>query len=218
MMRIAPEGWPFILPGWALVALGAWVAGGGTPWLWVPEVVLVLLAVWLLVFFRDPVRSGPRGDQYVIAPADGKVVDIRETDEPMYVRSRTMRISIFMSVFDVHVNRYPVTGTIELVRYNPGRFLHAGSDKASVDNEQSSVGVGGTRGPLLVRQIAGLIARRIVTDAKPGDRGVQGTRMGMIRFGSRVDVFLPAAARPAVRVAVGDRVRAGATVLAEYGA
>jgi phosphatidylserine decarboxylase len=220
-MRIAREGWPFIIPAWALVALGAWsvgAGGGGRAWIWGLLVPWTLIAVWLLVFFRDPKRTGPRGDQYVIAPADGKIVDIRETDEPMYVKTRTTRISIFMSVFDVHVNRYPVSGTNELVRYNPGRFLHAASDKASLDNEQSSVGVRGARGPLLVRQIAGLIARRIVTDGKPGDRVTQGARMGMIRFGSRVDVFLPAAARPALRVALGDRVRAGATVLAEYGA
>jgi phosphatidylserine decarboxylase len=216
-MRIAPEGWPFIVPGWALVAVGAWGVGVWGAWVWAALVPWTLIAVWLLVFFRDPVRTGPRGDQYVIAPADGRIVDIRETDEPMYVRTRATRISIFMSVFDVHVNRYPVTGTNELVRYNPGRFLHAGSDKASLDNEQSSVGVRGARGPLLVRQIAGLIARRIVTDGKPGDRVTQGARMGMIRFGSRVDVFVPAAARPSLRVAIGDRVRAGATVLAEYG-
>ena len=215
-MRIAPEGWPFIVPGWALVAVGAWGVGVWGAWVWAALVPWTLIAVWLLVFFRDPVRTGPRGDQYVIAPADGKIVDIRETDEPMYVRTRATRISIFMSVFDVHVNRYPVTGTNELVRYNPGRFLHAASDKASLDNEQSSVGVRGARGPLLVRQIAGLIARRIVTDGKLGDRVTQGARMGMIRFGSRVDVFVPAAARPSLRVAIGDRVRAGATVLAEY--
>jgi len=219
-MRMAPEGWPFIIPAWALVALGVW--GGGVrawgPWTWAALVPMVLIALWLLVFFRDPARRGPRGDQYVIAPADGKVVDIRAMDEPMYVRTQTTRISIFMSVFDVHVNRYPVTGTNELVRYNPGRFLHAASDKASLDNEQCSVGVRGARGPVLVRQIAGLIARRIVTDGKPGDRVTQGQRMGMIRFGSRVDVFVPSGARATVRVAVGDRVQAGATVLAEYGA
>jgi len=215
-VRFAPEGWPFIIPGWALVFLGAWVAQG-SPWLWVPEVALVLLAVWLLVFFRDPVRMGPRGEQFVIAPADGKVVDIAVVEEPTYLAAQATRISIFMSVFDVHVNRYPVTGTNELVRYNPGRFLHAGSDKASLDNEQSSVGLRSVGGPVLVRQIAGLIARRIVTDGKPGDRVHQGERLGMIRFGSRVDVFLPLAARAAVRVAVGERVRAGATLLAEYG-
>src|SRR5574342_691813 len=132
----------------------------------------------------------------------------------MYLKAEATRISIFMSVFDVHVNRYPVTGTVELTRYHAGRFLHAASDKASLDNEQSSIGLRGPRGPVLVRQIAGLIARRIVTDAAVGDRVTQAARLGMIRFGSRVDVFLPVAAHPAVRAAVGDRVRAGATVRA----
>ena len=213
-MRLAPEGWPFILPGWALVVLGAWVARGSS-WVWIPEAVLFLLAVWLLVFFRDPTRTGPRGDQFVIAPADGKIVDVRAVDEPMYLKTQATRISIFMNVFDVHVNRYPATGTVELVRYNPGRFLHAASDKASLDNEQASVGLRAARGPLLVRQIAGLIARRIITDGTPGQRVGQGDRMGIIRFGSRVDVFVPVAGRAAVRVAVGERVRAGASVLAE---
>jgi len=215
-MRVAPEGWPFIVPGWALVLLGAWVARG-SPWLWVPEGALLLLALWLLVFFRDPVRTGPRGEQFVIAPADGKVVDIAVVEEPTYLAAQATRISIFMSVFDVHVNRYPATGAVELVRYHRGKFLHAASDKASLDNEQSSVGLRSVGGPVLVRQIAGLIARRIVTDGKPGDRVHQCERLGMIRFGSRVDVFLPLAARAAVRVAVGERVRAGATLLAEYG-
>ena len=214
-MRIAPEGWPFILPGWTLVLLGAWVARGSA-WLWVPEGMLLLLAAWLLVFFRDPERTGPRGDRYVIAPADGKIVEVTVLDEPMYLHQRATRLSIFMSVFDVHVNRYPASGTIELVRYNKGAFLHAASDKASLDNEQASVGLRTVPGPLLVRQIAGLIARRIVTDGRPGQRAAQGARMGMIRFGSRVDVFLPSGTRHALRVAVGDRVHAGATVLAEY--
>ena len=215
-MRIAPEGWPFILPGWALVALGAWGAATWGRWVWAVEFPVTLIAIWLLVFFRDPARTGPRGDQYVIAPADGEIVDVRTVDEPMYLKAEATRISIFMSVFDVHVNRYPVTGTVELTRYHAGRFLHAASDKASLDNEQSSIGLRGPRGPVLVRQIAGLIARRIVTDAAVGDRVTQAARLGMIRFGSRVDVFLPVAAHPAVRAAVGDRVRAGATVLAEY--
>jgi len=170
-MRIAPEGWPFILPGWALVAMGAWGAGTWGRWLWALEVVLLLLALWLIVFFRDPVRSGPRGERFVIAPADGKVV---------------------------------------------GKFLHAATDKASLDNEQASVGIRGLHGRVLVRQIAGLVARRIVTDGREGERVTQAERLGMIRFGSRVDVFLPAALHPVVRVAPGDRVRAGASVLAEY--
>jgi phosphatidylserine decarboxylase len=214
-VRLAPEGWPFILPGWTLVVLGAWVARG-SPWLWVPEALLFLLAVWLVVFFRDPERAGPRGDQFLLAPADGKIVEIAVVDEPMYLQTRATRVSIFMSVFDVHVNRYPATGTIELVRYHKGKFLHAASDKASLDNEQASVGVHTTRGRVLVRQIAGLIARRIVTDGKVGERAAQGARLGMIRFGSRVDVFVPAAPGPHVRVQVGERALAGATVLAEY--
>jgi phosphatidylserine decarboxylase len=213
---MAPEGWPFIVPGWALVALGAWGIVMWGRWVWAVEVPMVLIAIWLLVFFRDPARTGPRGDQYVIAPADGEIVDVRQVDEPMYLKCEATRISIFMNVFDVHVNRYPVTGTVELSRYHPGRFLHAASDKASLDNEQASIGLRGVRGPVLVRQIAGLIARRIVTDAAVGDRVTQAGRLGMIRFGSRVDVFLPVAARPVVRAAVGDRVRAGTTVLAEY--
>ena len=215
-MRIAPEGWPFILTGWALAALGAWGVALWGRGMWVVEIPLLLLAVWVVAFFRDPSRTGPRGDQYVIAPADGKIVDVRVVDEPMYLNTQATRISIFMSVFDVHVNRYPATGTVELVRYHPGRFLHAASDKASLDNEQASVGLRGARGPLLVRQIAGLIARRIVTDGTAGDRATQGARLGIIRFGSRVDVFVPVAARSTVRVAVGDRVQAGASVLVEY--
>jgi phosphatidylserine decarboxylase len=215
-MRVAPEGWPFILAGWALVAVGAWGVSAWGRGVWAVEIPLILLAIWVVAFFRDPSRTGPRGDRYVIAPADGKIVDVRVVDEPMYLKTQATRISIFMSVFDVHVNRYPATGTVELVRYTPGRFLHAASDKASLDNEQASVGLRAGRGPLLVRQIAGLIARRIVTDGAPGDRATQGARMGMIRFGSRVDVFIPVAARSTVRVAVGDRVQAGATMLAEY--
>jgi phosphatidylserine decarboxylase len=215
-VRLAPEGWPFILFGWGLVAVGAWGVAAWGRAVWAIEIPLVLVAIWLVAFFRDPARTGPRGDHYVIAPADGKIVDVRVVDEPMYLKTQATRISIFMSVFDVHVNRYPATGTVEVVRYLPGRFLHAASDKASLDNEQASVGLLGARGPLLVRQIAGLIARRIVTDGSAGDRAIQGARMGMIRFGSRVDVFFPITARSTVRVAVGDRVQAGATVLAEY--
>lgn len=208
-MRIAPEGWPFIAVAWG-IALGA-------GWLWLPlGIVLAIVAIWVVAFFRDPIRAGPRGDRYVLAAAEGHVVHILETDEPMYVKERSLRISIFLSVFDVHVNRYPVDGAVELVHYNKGKFLHAADEKASLDNEQSSVGMQGPRGRVLVRQIAGLIARRIVTDSKPGDRVKQGDRLGLIRFGSRTDVFLPLSARPVVKVKPGDRVRVGGTVLAEY--
>jgi phosphatidylserine decarboxylase len=208
-MRIAREGWPFIAAAWVITGLVAWL------W-WPLAVVLAIVAVWVVAFFRDPIRRGPRGDRYVVAAAEGHVVHVIETDEPMYVKERAIRVSIFLSVFDVHVNRYPVNGMVELVHYNKGKFLHAGSEKASLDNEQSSIGIRGPRGPVLVRQIAGLIARRIVTDAKPGEAVHQGDRMGLIRFGSRTDVFLPLSARPVLKVKPGDRVRVGGTVLAEY--
>ena len=208
-MRIAREGWPFIAVAWLLVLLAGW--------LWLPlGIVLGIVAIWVVAFFRDPIRPGPRGDGYVMAAAEGHVVHVIETDEPMYVKERSVRISIFLSVFDVHVNRYPVNGAIELVHYNKGKFLHAADEKASLDNEQSSIGMRGPHGRVLVRQIAGLIARRIVTDSKPGDRVQQGDRLGLIRFGSRTDVFLPLSARPVVKVKPGDRVRVGGTVLAEY--
>ena len=215
-MRMAPEGWPFIAIGWALVALVGFAALRWSAWLWGLEVPLLPLAVWLLVFFRNPERTGPRGDRVVIAPADGRIVSVTETDEPAFLHGRALRVSIFMSVFDVHVNRYPVSGTVAYRNYNAGKFLHAAAEKASLDNEQSSIGLAGPHGAVLVRQIAGLIARRIVTDARVGDSATQGARLGMIRFGSRVDVYLPVTAHPAPQVRVGDRVAAGATVLAEY--
>lgn len=215
-MRMAPEGWPFIAIGWGLVALVAVAALRWNSWWWGLEVPLVPLAVWLLVFFRNPERTGPRGDRVVIAPADGRIVSVVETDEPAFLHAKALRVSIFMSVFDVHVNRYPVTGTVAYRQYNAGKFLHAAADKASLDNEQSSIGLEGPHGAVLVRQIAGLIARRIVTDSRVGDHATQGARLGMIRFGSRVDVYLPLTARAVPRVQLGDRVAAGASVLAEY--
>ncbi|HKC40622.1 MAG TPA: phosphatidylserine decarboxylase family protein [Gemmatimonadales bacterium] len=208
-MRIAREGWPFIAIAWLVTLAAAFL------W-WPAAIVLGILAVWVVSFFRDPIRPGLRGDRFVVAAAEGHVVHVIETDEPMYVKERSVRISIFLSVFDVHVNRYPVDGTVELVHYNKGKFLHAADEKASLDNEQSSIGMRGPHGRVLVRQIAGLIARRIVTDSKPGDRVAQGARLGLIRFGSRTDVFLPLSARPAIKVKPGDRVRVGGTVLAEY--
>lgn len=214
-MRIAPEGTPFIAVGFALEAalLLVWYAWRG-PTVALP-VVGALLIVWLFVFFRDPARNGPRGDRLVLAPADGRVISVAPAEESMYLHSTATRISIFMNVFNVHVNRYPVSGEIEIVHYNPGQFLVASEEKASLVNEQASIGIRAPHGPVLVRQIAGLVARRIVTDGDPGDQVRQGERLGMIRFGSRVDLFLAAGA--SVKVKVGDKVHAGLTVLAEYG-
>ncbi|HEY2807112.1 MAG TPA: phosphatidylserine decarboxylase family protein [Gemmatimonadales bacterium] len=212
-MPIAPEGWPFIRIGLALeVALGIlWWAFPG--WTVVLVAIGAVLVVWLFVFFRDPERDGPRDDGLVISPADGKVISIAQVDEPMYLHAKATRISIFMNVVNVHVNRYPVNGEIEIVHYNPGEFLVASHEKASLLNEQASVGIKSPKGMVLVRQIAGSIARRIVTDGSPGEMARQGERMGMIRFGSRVDIFLTPGAK--IRVNLGDKTHAGTTVLAE---
>lgn len=207
-MRVAPEGRPFIVPAWVL--LGALLVLG----LWPVALAWLPVAVWVVAFFRDPARPGPRGAGLVIAPADGLVVSVREIHEPDFLGGTARRISIFMNVLDVHVNRYPADGTVAWRRYVPGRFLNAAGEKASLENEQCSLGLETAHGRVLVRQIAGLVARRIVTDHHEGHAARQGERMGLIRFGSRVDVFLPLTAVPAVRE--GQRTRAGQTVIAEW--
>ncbi|OYV67352.1 MAG: phosphatidylserine decarboxylase [Gemmatimonadetes bacterium 21-71-4] len=213
-MRIAAEGWPFVKVAIALDAALAVVWYSWPGWTVGLLAVGLLLTLWVVAFFRDPERRGSRGDGVVIAPADGTVCGIAQVEEPMYLHLTATRISIFMSVFNVHVNRYPVSGEIEVVHYNPGQFTVASHDKASLVNEQTSIGIRGPRGPVLVRQIAGNLARRIVTDGGPGDQARQGERLGMIRFGSRVDLFLEPGVE--VKVAMGDTVRGGATVVAEY--
>jgi phosphatidylserine decarboxylase len=207
-MRVAPEGRPFILAAWVLLGVLAGFRIWPAALAWLP------VAAWVVAFFRDPARPGPRGDRIVIAPADGLVVSVREIHEPDFLGGTARRISIFMNVFDVHVNRYPADGAVAFRRYVPGRFVNAAGEKASLENEQCSIGLETARGRVLVRQIAGLVARRIVTDHQPGHAARQGERMGLIRFGSRVDVFLPPGAVPAVRE--GERTRAGQTVIAEW--
>jgi phosphatidylserine decarboxylase len=208
VIRVAPEGRWFIVGAWAVVALLA-LRG----W-WVAVAVALPIAVWVVAFFRDPARVGPRGADLVLAPADGRVVSIAEVDEPAFFGATATRVSIFMNVFDCHVNRYPTDGTVAYRHYNPGRFLHAAGEKASLDNEQSSVGLTTPRGKVLIRQIAGLIARRIVTDHAVGTAVHQGDRLGMIRFGSRVDLFLPRGTRVLVRE--GDKTRVGLTLVAQW--
>lgn len=213
-MRIAREGLPFVIIGAAAaVAALAFATSRPSVLSWALLAVVGLVALWVPWFFRDPEREGPRGDTLAMSPADGKVVDVSEVDEPAFLRGRATRISVFMNVFSVHVNRYPVSGTVRYTHYNPGKFLNAAVEKASLENEQMSVGIDTPGGRVLVRQIAGLVARRIVTYSRDGDAAEQGARFGIIRFGSRVDVFVPAAWRPRVRP--GDRASAGLTVIAE---
>ena len=213
-MSFAREGFPFIIIA-ALLATGGYaLALNRRSWpLWLLAFVLTVLALWVAYFFRDPERNGERGEHLVIAPADGKIVQIAEVDEPSMLRGKSLRVSIFMNVFNVHVNRYPVTGTVFATHYNPGKFLNAAADKASLENEQSTVGIDAGHHKILVRQIAGLVARRIVTYSKVGDAARQGERFGLIRFGSRVDVFMPVGS--SVRVQVGQLTTAGVTVLGE---
>ena len=213
-MNFAREGLLFIVVA-ALLAVGLFaLAVTRRSWpIWLLALAVTLVALWVAYFFRDPERTGERGERLVIAPADGKVVHVAEVEEPTFIQGRAMRISIFMNVFNVHVNRYPVGGVVKQVRRTAGRFLNAAGERASVENEQVSVGIEAGSQRVLVRQIAGLIARRIHTYSKEGEPVAQGERMGIIRFGSRVDVFVPPAAT--VRVKVGDVTVAGATVLAE---
>jgi phosphatidylserine decarboxylase len=213
-LNFAREGYPFI--GIAtILAIGTFtLALARRSWtLWLVAVIITLLALWVAYFFRDPERIGERGPKLVVAPADGKLIMMTEIDEPAFVGGRALRLSIFMNVFNVHVNRYPIDGTVKYVHYNPGKFLNAAAEKSSLENEQSSVGIQLGSYKILVRQIAGLIARRIVTYSKMGDTVKQGERMGMIRFGSRVDIFIPTTSK--LRVKVGELTTAGSTVLAE---
>ncbi len=207
-MRVAPEGWPFIAIAWVVLAVLGWFH------IWIAVALGLPIALWVVAFFRDPLRDGPRGDELVLAPADGKVVSVIPIDEPVFLRGPAVRVSIFMNVFNVHVNRYPTRGRVGFRAYVKGKFGHAGPEKASTDNEQSSVGLDTPRGKLLIKQIAGSIARRIVTDHAEGAEVGQAERMGLIRFGSRVDLFVPPGAD--VLVKVGEHTKAAQTVVARW--
>jgi len=203
---VAAEGWPFILPLAALTgvlfALG-WRNSG---------IVLLVLTLFVLFFFRDPERDLPSGEGLVVSPADGRVIVVKDVFEPDYLKRDMKQISVFLSVFNVHVNRVPASGTVETVKYHPGKFLAAWDDKASLDNEQTAMVIASGKNKVLVKQIAGLIARRIVCYARPGDTVSAGDRYGLIRFGSRVDLFVPPTAD--VMVQVGDRIKGKRDVIA----
>ncbi|HSH75394.1 MAG TPA: phosphatidylserine decarboxylase family protein [Longimicrobiales bacterium] len=212
-MRLAREGYPFVGAALFFAAI-AWAlaARAGSPAHLMAAVPLTALALFVLWFFRDPVRALPEAADLVIAPGEGRIIDIVEIEEPTFLRSTARRITIFLSVFDVHVQRAPVTGTVEHKSYKRGKYLVAWLEKASEENEQSSLGITTPVGRVLVRQIAGLVARRIVTDPREGDSVERGQRIGLIRFGSRVDLFLPLDWE--VTCTVGDRARVGVTPLA----
>ena len=193
----------------ALAALAGVAALLRWPW---PAAVLGLLALFTLYFFRDPDRTPAPGDRLVISPADGKVVRVVEVDETP-LGGPGHQISIFLSIFDVHINRAPIAGVVRSVEYHEGEFLPAFDHSASHRNERNEVVIEGEHGDVAFAQIAGLIARRIVFRPAEGDRVERGARVGMIKFGSRVDVFLPASGR--VLVQVGARVKSGASAVGE---
>jgi len=218
-MRVAPEGWPFILPGLALTCLSA-MGGILVPETnstlrnvaWAGAAVAGLVTALVLYFFRNPVRIRRDGEGLVLAPADGKIVQIVSMDDTDLFVGPATRISIFLTVFNVHVQRAPVTGRVELRHYQEGRFSMAWKGEASEGNEQATLGIAAGPHRVMVRQIAGWVARRIVTDPQKGDLVPQGSRIGIIRFGSRVDLFIPQGWELTCKV--GDRVRGGLTGLA----
>ena len=204
---VAREGWPFLAVSvLAAVAVGALAGWGWSAPLWI-------WTVFVLQFFRDPARPIPGGAKDVLSPADGRIVAIQKTRDP-YVDREALKISVFMNVFNVHSNRSPVDGEVKGRWYHPGSFLNAALDKASLENERNAIWLRTPDGQDVTSvQVAGLIARRILCYVNEGDALARGQRYGFIRFGSRVDVYLPPDSRPIV--GLGDTVSASATILAE---
>ncbi len=213
---IAKEGLPLILGTLGVTVVFALLGllFRHTAW-WVLASIMALLTVFNLFFFRDPERHPPEDPHAIVSPADGTIIEIKEVEEPEYFQGKVRQISIFLSVFNVHVNRIPISGKVEYVVYHPGKFLAAFKDKASTDNEQTAIGISDPYGRrVLFKQIAGLIARRIICNVTEGQQVTAGQRMGLIRYGSRVDVFFDLSAR--VLVKKGQKVKGGETILARF--
>ena len=203
---IAREGWPFLAATVAAAIAVAWFAGG---WWSVP---FWLAALFVLQFFRDPPRSIPGDERTVVSPADGRIVAVGSARDP-YLERDSIKVSVFMNVFNVHSNRSPVDGEVRQAWYHAGKFLNAALAKASLENERNALWLKTVAGAdVTCVQIAGLIARRILCYVKPGDKLARGERFGFIRFGSRVDIYLPPSA--SVKAALGDKVQGGRSILA----
>ena len=223
-MLIAREGIPLILSFIVIHAIflaGGLISNGSESWLSARFILFALaaasalLALFSIYFFRDPERSTPQGEKLVVSPADGRVLGLDLVEEETFIGAPAHRVSIFMNIFNVHVNRSPIKGTVRYKEYRKGKFFNASLDKSSEQNEALSVGIESLNREyrVLVRQIAGLIARRIVCHVGESDTLACGERFGMIRFGSRLEVYLPPGST--WRVAAGDRVKAGTSILAE---
>ncbi len=209
------EGYKFLLPALviSLVLFAIW-AGSAVLVILLLAVFFFLVSLFILFFFRDPERQVPQGKYSVVSSADGKVIAIKPFDGLDFIEGKGTLISVFMSVFNVHVNRAPLSGKVRFCDYNPGKFFPAFKDKASLENEQTRVGLESEHGQVILKQIAGVIARRIVCRIKPGDFVEKGQRFGMIQFGSRVDLFLPE--NVDIRVQLNQKVRAGETVIGVF--
>jgi len=216
MLKIAPEGWPFVagctLAALALTAVSLFCGGGTGQVAALLTLVLVALALFMLYFFRDPERRTPDRPEAFVSPADGRIIVVQDVVESRYFNEPRRQISIFMSPFNVHVNRAPCDGTVVSSRHNTGKHFAAYREGATLRNENNELVLETAYGRILVRQVAGFIARRTVCRVGPGVALKQGGRFGIIKFSSRVDVYLPAGC--VAQVAVGDRVRAGETILA----
>ena len=216
-MKIHREGYKYIVIATVLWLGLGYLAGHFIPWMWLSGFItfaLFLVWFWIVAFFRLPFRNMVHGEQKIICPADGKVVVIEETFEPEYFKDKRLQVSIFMSPINVHVNRNPVSGVIKYMKYHPGKYLVAWHPKSSTENERTTLVIGNDNGDLLMRQIAGALARRICYYVQEGDTVKQNDEFGFIRFGSRVDVYLPLGTR--IDVKIGDVVKGGVTVLAHY--
>ena len=205
--HIAIEGIPFVI-GAGILSFIFYAAG-----LNIPGIVFSLLTLFIIWFFRNPERDVPPGDNLIISPADGKIIDIREGSENRILKKSMVKISIFMNLFNVHVNRIPCSGKVVDILYNPGKFISANREKASLENEQNAVVLETPSGEKIIFiQIAGLIARRIVCRLREGEFVRRGQRFWLIRFGSRVDVYLPTGFE--VKISIGQKVKGGESILA----
>ncbi len=212
-MRIAPEGSLEIVLSLALaLVFGALALAFRWQWAALASAACGLAGLCFCCFFRDPDRAIPADPSLLLSPADGTVVIVREVDEPFFIKGPARQVSIFMSPLDVHVNRAPLAGTVEYKRYYPGKYLPAFRDKASTDNEQTHLGIAAPQGKVLVKQIAGTLARRVVCHPAMGETLTAGQRYGLIKLGSRLDLFFPL--QWEVAVALRQKVRGGLTTIA----
>lgn len=193
----------------AMALLGFFLGG---PWSYILNVIALILLAIIFYFFRDPERESPSDTNLILAPADGKIVEVKDVKEHFYMKDEAKQISIFLSLFDVHVNRHPATGEVKYVKYHPGKYLMAWNPKASELNERADFGILHSTGiKIFFRQITGFVARRIVYDVDKGENVTQGERFGMMKFGSRMDVLLPAQVKITARK--GDYTKGGETIL-----